>query len=753
MSVSEPHQRFPMRLRLRTKLLIGILLLEGLLLLGVFLVVESEMRQSLLDQFIDYAATVTKSLVAANSDYIMTYNYIKIDQHLGKTIEEHNLMYAAVVLFDGDVASYQEKMPVAHRVLEGPLHQQALQTDTLLIQYDQIDDRHFCDIALPVMHSGEMWGVVRIGVDLDNLQKTIFKTRKSLFMLGIFSLVLGWVVSILLARRITQPVHYLVERLQAVSDGHYDEPIAIHSSDEIGYLAYRFGLMQQALQRQFRQLMESNALLQQEIEASRRKEQTIQHLSLYDTVTNLPNREQLTHYINACLQKAKDRPRLVALLLLDLDNFQRINDTVGHHQGDQLLRAVSVRLKECLRSDDYLIHDHAHRELSVLSSSWNTNTLARTGGDEFVIVLDDMAEPDDAAVVAQRIRRHLAEPFLISEVPTVVTISIGISIFPMDGKDLESLFKYADTALYHAKKQGKDTYQFYTEAMNQHVQERFALEAQLRESVKAQSFELFYQPKTQIGDQAVTGAEALLRWKRPGQGYVSPAQFIPIAEESGLIVPLGEWVLYQACHQCHRWHQAGYPDLRISVNISALQLKRGNLPETVRCVLAETALPASFLELELTESLLMEDLDHNIAQLKALKDLGVGLAIDDFGTGYSSLSYLKKFPIDTLKIDQSFVRDIAVDRDDASIVAAIIALGQSLQLRLVAEGVEDAAQWTFLENLGCHEVQGFLFSRPLAPDAFERFLQEASSRHSEITPDVHPKRVTHQPTELLTGTG
>ncbi|MHB1186347.1 putative bifunctional diguanylate cyclase/phosphodiesterase [Thiobacillus sp.] len=425
------------------------------------------------------------------------------------------------------------------------------------------------------------------------------------------------------------------------------------------------------------------------------------HLAQHDFLTGLPNRLLLTERFSHAIGLAQRHKKQVGLLFLDLDNFKHINDSLGHAVGDRLLQSVANRLMECVRT---------------------TDTVCRQGGDEFVILLAEIGQPQDAAHVAETLRAALDIPHLIGGHELHVTLSIGISIFPDDGIDVVTLMQNADTAMYHAKASGRNNYQFFRADMNTRAVRRLFIESSLRRALKQSEFLLHYQPKIDLASGAMTGAEALLRWQDPDLGLVYPAQFVPIAEDNGLIVPVGRWVLREACRQVQAWLDAGLRAVPVSINISAVEFRHEGFLEGLAQILKETGLAPHYLELELTESILMHDVESSASVLEALKAMGVQLAIDDFGTGYSSLSYLKRFPIDTLKIDQSFVRDIATDADDATIVAAVIGMGRNLKQRVIAEGVETTEQLEFLQARNCDEGQGFHFSHPVSAEDFARLL-------------------------------
>ncbi len=432
----------------------------------------------------------------------------------------------------------------------------------------------------------------------------------------------------------------------------------------------------------------------------------LRFLAEHDMLTELPNRQVLLDRIRQSLARARRRKRLVAVLFMDLDQFKYINDSLGHEVGDELLVQIARRLLAQVREGD---------------------TVARFGGDEFVIVADDLATADEITAIADKLLKALAPTFKFNGMEFYVTASIGISVFPGDGPDSETLLRNADNAMYRAKESGRNAYRFYSGDMSARAFERLTLESSLRNALERDQFELFYQPQVRVRDRSVTGMEALLRWNHPEFGIVSPAEFIPLLEETGLILPVGNWVLQQACAQMRRWLDEGIVRGRMAVNISARQFTDAGFLHTVQRTLESCALEAERLELEMTESIFLRESQATSDMLRALDGLGVTLAIDDFGTGYSSLSYLKRFPIRTLKIDRSFIRDITEDPDDEALSAAILAMAQRLDLRVVAEGVETEAQLQMLRTFGCELVQGFLFSRPLAAPEMELYLGNANA--------------------------
>jgi diguanylate cyclase (GGDEF)-like protein/PAS domain S-box-containing protein len=428
----------------------------------------------------------------------------------------------------------------------------------------------------------------------------------------------------------------------------------------------------------------------------------VAHSAQHDFLTGLPNRMLLADRLKQAISMAPRHKKKVAVLFLDLDGFKHINDSLGHSIGDRLLQSVAARLVSCVRGSD---------------------TVSRQGGDEFVVLLSETEQAEDAAITARRMLHIVAEAHPVDLHDLHVTASIGVSIFPDDGADSETLIKNADTAMYQAKENGRQSYQFFKSAMNVRAVQRQSVEESLRKALERAEFTVQYQPKVKLATGEITGAEALLRWTHPTRGPVPPAEFIPVAEDSGLILPIGKWVLREACRQARAWADQGLPISSMAVNISAVEFRDHTFLEGLFVILGDTGLPPGLLELELTESVLMKRAESSQSILRELRARGVQLAVDDFGTGYSSLSYLRKFSIDALKIDQSFIRQITKTPEETSIVTAVISMGRSLKLRVVAEGVETAQELAFLRAHNCDEAQGYYFSRPVCAADFAKLLQ------------------------------
>jgi len=453
----------------------------------------------------------------------------------------------------------------------------------------------------------------------------------------------------------------------------------------------------------------------QDISEQRRAEESIRQLAYYDSITGLPNRDLFKEHLSMALHHAGRNNEKVAVMFLDLDKFKRVNDSLGHEAGDKLLKTISERLSESVRSSDLAARDVGEMGMS----------LARLGGDEFTVMLSGLHDVKHVELVAQRVLNRIAEPMMLSGNRVSVSSSIGIAIYPEDGEDIDTLLKNADAAMYEVKSQGRNAICFYDDALRKQSYHRVQLESELHEAIEQDQLVLFYQPKVDAVTCEVLAFEALIRWIHPERGMISPMDFIPVAEESGLIIPMGKWVIEAACRQHQAWRKAGYPAVSISVNLSAHQFADKGLLDAIRAILKATEMSAQYLEFEITETVLMRDADTALAILNAMKEMGLKVSIDDFGTGYSSISYLKHFPADVLKIDRAFVKDLPDDEQDATITNAIILLAKALNLGIVAEGVETKAQLEWLRDKGCDQIQGYLFSPPVPADKAETMLGQS----------------------------
>ena len=451
-----------------------------------------------------------------------------------------------------------------------------------------------------------------------------------------------------------------------------------------------------------------------------RAEHRIIKLAYFDTLTGLPNREQSRNRLTSAIASAEQRGTSLAVLYLDLDNFKRVNDTLGHGVGDELLCVVASRLRSSLRSGDAADAD-------VPAAGRSAGHVSRLGGDEFIVMLPDVAAPEDTGRVAARLIEDLQQPIQLGLHSLVVTPSIGIATYPRDGGDVDTLLRHADLAMYFAKRTSPGTYEFFSGAMNDAAVKRFAIEGKLRTALARGEFSLQYQPQFDVLTGGVSGMEALLRWTNEELGSIGPTEFIPVAEETGLILEIGEWVLRTACSQAKAWSDEGLPVVRMAVNVSGQQFSLKDFPARVAAIIKDTGIDPAMLELEITESVVMKDEDASERTFAELKALGVSLAIDDFGTGYSSFGRLRHFSVNRLKIDRSFVTSLVNCTDDRAIAGAIIAMSRSMRISVTAEGVENFPQLTFLQEQCCQDAQGFLFSRPLAPSDALALLRRAAS--------------------------
>jgi diguanylate cyclase (GGDEF)-like protein len=508
------------------------------------------------------------------------------------------------------------------------------------------------------------------------------------------------VVALMLSRVLAQPLKAMAHAITQFSAGRSIAGLPVHRTDEIGALAHSFHSMASKLNAQVGELED--------------KKLHLDYLAHHDQLTTLPNRLLFLDRLKQGIHKAERNGERLALLFIDLDRFKHINDSLGHLVGDEVLKMVAARLLEHVRRED---------------------TISRLGGDEFTILLEELHTPTDATGIAQKLIALFKEPFVVGGQEFYLSCSIGISVYPENGVQAEDLLRNADAAMYKAKEQGRNNFQFYTEDMTTKAMQHVLMETNLRRSIELQEFELHYQPLVRLHTSEIVGLEALVRWQHPVLGRIGPNEFIPLAEETGLIVPLGEWVLATACAQVAAWYGAGLNPGRVAVNLSGKQLRQVRLVEVVTQTLRDTSCKPEWLELEVSEGFYMAEAEHSTAILKQLQALGVGLAIDDFGTGYSSLAYLKQLPVSTLKIDQSFVRDLPQDADDAAIARAVIALAHSMRLKVTAEGVETEEQLAFLEREGCDEAQGYLYAHPLPAAEITTLLQEpAASRERRLGP-------------------
>ncbi|HEX5053113.1 MAG TPA: EAL domain-containing protein [Planctomycetota bacterium] len=528
---------------------------------------------------------------------------------------------------------------------------------------------------------------LRVEAPFDLEDQALQRSRGNLLAGGMLGLALALAASILLARNLVRPIRAIQSATDRIGAGELGTRLDEGRNDEVGDVARSFNLMLDSLQRNMR----DRAVF----------ENQISHLAYHDSLTGLPNRRLLKQRLAAALELARSQTSQIAVMFLDLDRFKNVNDTLGHSAGDSLLLEVASRLHTCIED-----------VVAPGSRFDGAAMLARLGGDEFTLMVTDIADRDQVAGLADRIIAALSSPFDVTGHEVTVSASLGIAMAPDDAHDAETLLRDSDMAMFHAKTRGGRGYEFYADSMEEIAARRLALENKLRRALENDEFELFFQPKLDLETNQITGMEALLRWRAAGLEVVSPDEFVPLAEETGAIVPIGDWVLRRAVEQCLAWQAEGLPQVRIAVNVSARQMEhRDDFVAKVAELLAETGLEPSLLELEITESSLLKDEEAAVALMHRVRELGVGLSLDDFGTGYSSLSYLRRMPIDTLKIDRSFIQGADGNPADAALVGSIVAMAKVLGLRVVVEGVETRRQRRFLEQLGCDEIQGFLISR------------------------------------------
>jgi diguanylate cyclase (GGDEF)-like protein len=542
--------------------------------------------------------------------------------------------------------------------------------------------------------------------------------------------VLCLMLSLSLTRRITSPISRLAKLADGIASGKLEEPVKVTGGGEVEEIAAILNgvitgisnykkemdvdhqLLSMKVEERTSQLSKRNQELNTAVKQVTRTKNRLRKMAYYDALTSLPNRRLFTEQLSLLLKLAQRNKQTLALLFLDLDNFKRINDSLGHSAGDLLLREVGQRLSKCVRDSDVVAH-YADPTAKI--------DVSRLGGDEFTVVLNDLDAPESVGVVAERLILALSEPMLIDGHELVITPSIGIAIAPEHANEVEGLLRCSDTAMYHAKASGKSTYLVYESSMEEAGLDRLTLENDLRKAMDNDELVLFYQPQVDTRSGKVVGAEALLRWMHPEQGLIPPFKFIPLAEEMGLIGEMGDWVIREACKQVQTFAKKGVSLPKVAVNVSALQFTP-SFTRRVKSILEELAVDPATLELELTEGVVMGDTNASVQALAELKDLGVSLSIDDFGTGYSSLSYLSRFPLDELKIDRSFVIEANNSEQGASLVRAIIAMAQSLGLELVAEGVETDEQYEFMTTAGAHVIQGYMFSQPVPAEKLEPLL-------------------------------
>ncbi|MBC8212475.1 MAG: EAL domain-containing protein [Gammaproteobacteria bacterium] len=520
--------------------------------------------------------------------------------------------------------------------------------------------------------------------------------------LTLFLLLFIW-RSISFSRRLVSRISYMADNIDRMQIERYNMQLSVDGKDELSLLANSFNSMAASIVRSQHEIQDEIKKVRHRDQQLILKEEALHHLAHHDPLTSLPNLLLFRDRFNQAIIKCKRLDKGLALLFVDLDNFKEVNDSLGHSIGDRLLQVVADRLSTSVRSED---------------------TVARLGGDEFIIIISDLNDAADAKRLAQKLLNSLKAPIKVNGYELNVTASIGISSYPNDGEIAEVLLRNADAAMYHAKESGRNTFEFYTAQLTEKAFDRVRTESALRKAIEQNQFIVYYQPQVDLASGRIIGSEALVRWQHPEYGVIPPIRFLPIAEETGQIVDIGKIVLRESCKQLVRLAEAGYPEFRMAVNLSTKQMGRGLIVNVVKEILQETGCNAKNLDLEITESTLVQSPEDTTAELNTLRALGISIAIDDFGTGYSSLSYLKRFPISKLKIDRSFVSEIPLNADDCAISKAIIALGKALGLVVIAEGVEEKEQADFLIQQGCEEAQGYYYSKPLSDSDLMQFLAD-----------------------------
>ncbi len=560
---------------------------------------------------------------------------------------------------------------------------------------------------------GEYTGTVYLKISTITFSSKIRAFILMSFVIVLVLMVVVYLISLRLQQMITSPLVELEEISRKVShSGNYAIRVPHYHEEEIASLARSFNLMLETIELNQSERNRANEALQLNKKRLERAVKDLQYLANYDSLTQLPNRALCMDRIKYALKRASRTNTIVSVLFLDLDHFKDVNDSLGHAVGDQLLKATSQRLLDKIRNED---------------------TLARLGGDEFVIILNELQSTEAVINIVEKIVTSFEVPFKLANYEVNTTVSVGVCMYPNDGADVDSLMKAADAAMYKAKEVGRNTYEFYESELNQLALRRHQLANELRQAIKNNELSLVFQPQINISKKAVSGAEVLLRWNHPVLGNISPAEFVPIAESTGLIKEIGNWVLDNACQKIAECRTYGI-DIRLAVNLSALQFRQVDLPEHIAATLQKYSVPPRLLEVEIVESMLMRDVNQAIDILERIKEMQIRIAIDDFGTGYSSLSYLRRFPLDALKIDRSFIDELVVDPDDTAITLAIISMAKSLRLEVIAEGVETKQQLNFLAKNNCDEIQGYYFSRPLVFEAFLEFLKKGTNEQMKNIP-------------------
>lgn len=697
-----------MPIRRKLTLLIVIISTVSLLLASIAFITSDRIntRQTVSDNLNTLA-----DIIAANSSAALLFSDpVAAQETLGFLASQQHIQLAAIYDMDGNkFASYTKP------VLKLELPATNLHSEHILFRGDHVE------LFTHIVFAGEPIGVVYLRSDMDVIHDRLIWFLGIVAIVFTVSLLVTFVLSAQLQRFITDPLLRLSAIARQIStEKNYAVRVIGEGKDELGNLITDFNAMLDEIQSRDNELREHRLKLEErvaqrtreleianeQLELSKERAESVasrmEYHAHHDALTGLPNRILLNDRITSELTHARRQQTHAALLFLDLDRFKIINDSLGHAVGDQLLRVISRRLNNCVREED---------------------TVARLGGDEFMILLPRISGSSDAGRIARKITACLEDPISCNGHELHITASIGISIYPYDGADAETLIKHADISMYRAKELGRNKAVYYTAEMNAAPRKQLDMETNLRNAMDSNQLKVFYQPKVDISRNMIIGVEALLRWEHPTMGFISPLDFIPVAEDSSLIAPIGEWVLNTAFRQLQQWHSAGFTNLTVAVNLSSVQLLQPGFKNVVAQALEESGLDARMIELEVTENVAMENIDTAIIILEKFKSMGISITMDDFGTGYLSLSYLRRLPIDTVKINKSFVREIPDSDEDTMIAQAIIARAQSLKLSLIVEGVENVRQLNFFRQQGIYMVQGYLFSKPVEASEILKMLE------------------------------
>jgi diguanylate cyclase (GGDEF)-like protein len=685
------------KLSIRSKLMVIITGISLVVLLSLFVVSVLTQRGMLREALKNEVQILAQDLSRNCSAALVFDDRQAAGETLGTLQSKPQVAFGSIVTVDGGLFAKYQRGPDLER------------SDNLRLDLPAGNQRgaffvgDFLKVSQPILFNNEQIGTLNICAGLDRIQQVLLR-YVTLGLLGLAgAALLAWLLALWLQGLISRPIENLAATMLTVSsEQDYSRRVAMERSDELGTLVENFNEM-------LNQIQVRDADLQE-------KQQRLNYLAYHDALTGLANRLLFDDRLQHALENARRLGNRVALFFIDLDRFKNINDSLGHKTGDMVLKEVSARLSAVIRAGD---------------------TLARLGGDEFVVICEQAADRQGIAILATKVQQVLNQPLQCGRQDLFVSGSIGVSVFPDDGECVESLMQCADVAMYQAKELGRNNFQFFTPGMTELAQEALLMESKLRKALENGELLLHYQPQVDMSSGCIIGMEALLRWQHPVMGLVSPAKFIPLAEETGLIISIGKWVLQQACRQAMLWQQAGYPAWTMAVNISPKQFWQADLIDAVEKALEETGLDPTLLELEITESAIMQDAEKAIDTMRRVRERGIKLAIDDFGTGYSSLSCLRRFPLSKLKIDQSFTRDILIEEDGGAIAEGIMALARTLKLDVIAEGVEEAGQVEFLLAKGCTEGQGYHLGRPMPAEGLVDYYLHKVAGKGEVPADSY----------------